>query len=954
MLIFVSIGLYGGNNVFAINDGDVRCFHLKYIVPTGTDRTMHNPSMIPSEGTDTVYTNRVCADNEKIYAEKSSDVTRFEVQGNNVCLRVGGQVKQCEVVENNGTVHPLDGSLSTAMYELGKNRLKVPYQEGLSAGSAEVAESAGISSNLANELTLSQEELNKYSGVDQSLDSCAALEYTYEGRTRATNKVCINSRGKLYTTTEGANTKNPTFVESSDGMSVMLNINGNNGIGKTDWNGVMALNEFLGTVWSNACNKGGACNGYELTGNVVIADRGDEEWSEVDQTDATSDPDNEEGEKTCASSGAGGALGWILCPILENVSNAANDIYNEYVEPSLEMNADLFSGGDDGTRAAWEMFRNIANVAFIILLLVVIFSQLTGYGIDNYGIKKILPKLIVGVLLMNMSYLICVLCVDLSNIFGAGLKDMFDNLAPAVGPATIEEQVPYEGSTGRSLVSLGLLGVLGAGGAAAVIFNPAILLSLLVAAIGIGISIFFLFLLLSARQAAVVVLTVISPLAFAAFMLPNTKKYYDKWLKFMQVMLLVYPIAGLLVGGGNFVSSLLVSAAEPDVSFMTALTAMLVGVVPILFIPSVIKGSFAAFGSAGKALSGFGKQASGRATKFAKERDAYKNAQQAGLMRKTRIKAGYIGKDSDGNYVRRPRLGALISGGRRGQQRNALAFRKMLSDQGSLEATAGEDFLLNTQVANREEAIVANGENKDIGLLTNGLDRALRSNDKAAIYAYSNQLTKMGESGIEGVRRVYDGMFEQNGTTLRNGYSANAVKSLADHIVTDHAGTYKNSARSMFEVASSINRANIDRQGGFVGGSAMSTGHYVNSDDGRNRLMQKSKSATLSSMNDNEFDMTYRVPSTDDDGNVRRDNSGNIVYGDDYRLPVDDNERRVLGEQIYNALKNADSMDQNRVAHLRRMLHETGYSPETQTVEIVNGGNNNNGGHPYAVPPAQF
>ena len=794
-----------------------------------------------------------------------------------------------------------------------------------------------------------------------------------EKETLETNRVCRNADGTLYAEKTSDNVslavpnKENTVCLIKDGktascinveeyapnMSGILTILAKNS-GLDVGNGILLGGDQLG-------RRGDAWNG---TSQALLLS--DEELNKltlgVDGAPENANDDggeeNGEGEKTCASSGAGGALGWILCPILENVSNAANDIYDEYVEPSLEVNADLFSGGDDGTRAAWEMFRNIANVAFIILLLVVIFSQLTGYGIDNYGIKKILPKLIVGVLLMNMSYLICVLCVDLSNILGGGLKDMFDGMAVDIGQTNIVgadgNSVTYAGSAGRSFLSLGLLGLLGAGGTAAVILNPAILLSLLVAAIGIGISIFFLFLLLSARQAAVVVLTVISPLAFAAFMLPNTKKYYDKWIKFMQVMLLVYPIAGLLVGGGNFVSRLLVSAAEPDVSFMTALTAMLVGVVPILFIPSVIKGSFAAFGSAGRALSGFGKQASGRATKFAKERDAYKNAQQAGLMRKTRIKAGYIGKDSDGNYVRRPRLGALISGGRRGQQRNALAFRKMLSDQGSLEATAGEDFLLNTQVANREEAIVANGENKDIGLLTNGLDRALRSNDKAAIYAYSNQLTKMGESGIEGVRRVYDGMFEQNGTTLRNGYSANAVKSLADHIVTDHAGTYKNSARSMFEVASSINRANIDRQGGFVGGSAMSTGHYVNSDDGRNRLMQKSKSATLSSMNDNEFDMTYRVPSTDDDGNVRRDNSGNIVYGDDYRLPVDDNERRVLGEQIYNALKNADSMDQNRVAHLRRMLHETGYSPETQTVEIVNGGNNNNGGHPYAVPPAHF
>ena len=77
------------------------------------------------------------------------------------------------------------------------------------------------------------------------------------------------------------------------------------------------------------------------------------------------------------------------------------------------------------TRDAWTTFQTIANVVFIILLLFVIFSQLTGVGIDNYGIKRILPKLIVVAILVNLSYLICVVCVDLSNILGSSLKGLF-------------------------------------------------------------------------------------------------------------------------------------------------------------------------------------------------------------------------------------------------------------------------------------------------------------------------------------------------------------------------------------------------------------------------------------------------------------------------------------------------------------------------------------------------
>jgi len=35
------------------------------------------------------------------------------------------------------------------------------------------------------------------------------------------------------------------------------------------------------------------------------------------------------------------------------------------------------------------IFQNIANIVVIILTLIIVLSQLTGIGINNYGIKKI-------------------------------------------------------------------------------------------------------------------------------------------------------------------------------------------------------------------------------------------------------------------------------------------------------------------------------------------------------------------------------------------------------------------------------------------------------------------------------------------------------------------------------------------------------------------------------------
>ena len=388
------------------------------------------------------------------------------------------------------------------------------------------------------------------------------------------------------------------------------------------------------------------------------------EYSDEEIADADSIVDaGTEGDavkKTCKNSGGAKALGWVICPILEWVSDAVDGVYNEYVEPNLQLSPQLFANqdGTSGTREAWETFRNFANIAFIILLLVVIFSQLTGVGIDNYGIKKILPKLIVAAILINLSYLICMVLVDLSNIVGSGIRSLFSSLGAGVdGMSFGIDGGSTAGDSNFTLESTAItgVGILAAIGTVGAIFaNPAILLSLLVSAIGVFISIFFLFILLAAREAAIIVLVILSPLAFVCYMLPNTKKLFDKWWKFFEGLLLVYPIIGLLVGGGDYVSRLLMNTGFADPaqggSFITAFTAMIVGIIPIFFIPMVLKGSFAAMGKVGGMLTGLGARARGAATGAMRRTEGFQNAQKVGLERRGRLAAqrragGRIGED---------------------------------------------------------------------------------------------------------------------------------------------------------------------------------------------------------------------------------------------------------------------------------------------------------------------
>ncbi len=416
---------------------------------------------------------------------------------------------------------------------------------------------------------------------------------------------------------------------------------------------------------------------------------------------------------TCANSGGAASLGWIVCPILEWMGRASEELYSNYLEPALQIEPKLFKKnsagqGTDSTEDAWGVFQGIANICFIILFLAVIFSQLTGVGIDNYGIKRILPKMIVAAILVNLSYYICLIAVDLSNILGNGLQAMFDNLP--TGASTLS--IPDSNATLSAVSSTAITGVAVLGTlvlmVGAIWKNPAVLLSLLVGALGVIIAIFFLFVLLTAREAAIVVLVVISPLAMACYMLPNTKKLFDRWIGMMKGLLLVYPIAGLLVGGGNYVSKLLLSTGFASGGFVSALTSMIVGVIPIFFIPTVLKSSFAALGNLGAKISGLGDRMRGGVDRKIRNSEGFKNAQRAGLERRTRIKAGL---DKNGNLTAhgerkanraRSRVGQLFGSDKR--QAAYIAAAKKNMGEGEAAGASLSNALARTGISSADNA----------------------------------------------------------------------------------------------------------------------------------------------------------------------------------------------------------------------------------------------------------
>lgn len=340
-----------------------------------------------------------------------------------------------------------------------------------------------------------------------------------------------------------------------------------------------------------------------------------------------------------------GALGWIACTLADGLSNAIQGLYEKWVVPYLEVHASLFSTEGDATNIfnAWQIFQNFANLFFIGVLFFIIFSQITGYGIDNYGIKRTLPKLIVGAVLINTSFVISALAVDLSNILGIGIGNLFQGITKDITVASVSvDDASASGGGGivtfaaggaaATAIGLGLVTILSSGMASGPMLfygGIALLIPILMGLLSIFLAVLFFFLLLCLRQALIVILVVVSPLAFACYMLTNTKPIFDKWFKAFKGALLAYPIASALVYGGQSIGSLLIAAeagasgaGSGTVSVQMMLAAAVMSVAPIFLIPNAIKGSMSGLDAITKKMSG---AVGGKANKLgssAKERFA--------------------------------------------------------------------------------------------------------------------------------------------------------------------------------------------------------------------------------------------------------------------------------------------------------------------------------------------
>ena len=307
-------------------------------------------------------------------------------------------------------------------------------------------------------------------------------------------------------------------------------------------------------------------------------------------SDTSGGGNTDESASSCTIEG----VGWIICPVVNFLAGLADGSFKILSDSLLRIDVKLIDTSS-GTYTAWTIMRNLANVVFVIIFLIIIFSQLTGYGVSNYGVKKMLPRLVVAAILVNVSFFICQLAVDLSNILGYSVKDALGGVGASIVDAT------GSGSTGVDLLSGGSFMDI-AGGVLAIAAGGVIIYAMLSVFIPVVLAavvalVMILFILI-ARQAIVVMLIVLSPLAFVAFLLPNTERLFKMWRKIFTAMLLLFPIIAIVFGLSSLASTILKvaftgSVGDDDVAnaWFGQIVAAAVLVLPLFVIPTLLKKS---------------------------------------------------------------------------------------------------------------------------------------------------------------------------------------------------------------------------------------------------------------------------------------------------------------------------------------------------------------------------
>ena len=199
--------------------------------------------------------------------------------------------------------------------------------------------------------------------------------------------------------------------------------------------------------------------------------------------------------------------------------------------------------GLTGINIAWKVVRDLMNMAFIFLLVYEGIKMIIGLS-DTTKVKKFISMIVLASLLVNFSLFFTKVLIDASNVVTIGFyKVIITPPADLVGPP----DVSY-GMSDPIMRALGLQSLYGKEGEADFAAGKGfggILIFMIGSSLIFIIAAFVFFtvaILFIVRYVTLIILLMLSPVAYMGMALPFMKKYADDWWDALNSQLLFAPL----------------------------------------------------------------------------------------------------------------------------------------------------------------------------------------------------------------------------------------------------------------------------------------------------------------------------------------------------------------------------------------------------------------------------
>jgi hypothetical protein len=234
---------------------------------------------------------------------------------------------------------------------------------------------------------------------------------------------------------------------------------------------------------------------------------------------------------------------------------------------------------------------------------------------DAYAVKKILPRIFIAALGINLSYYIMIIAIDIVNVIGDGIADLivlpFTNATPPLenwDPGELSKIIMsvliafvaikgisgvFRRKKGQSITSAGLSTA-----------KNGLSWFMLTIALPIGLIVLAIFVVLTIRLGLIIGLAISAPVAIACFVLPNTEGIFKKWWSLFMTTLMIYPIVMGLIALGRVATYIFGNIDGQTVAGLTGVFAVLAQFIPLALIPFSFKIAGGAIGALGKLVDG--------------------------------------------------------------------------------------------------------------------------------------------------------------------------------------------------------------------------------------------------------------------------------------------------------------------------------------------------------------